>query len=109
MPRKTTALHVAVKQHDVALTERLLAAGADPNALDEHAEPPLRYVLLSGVGFMLDDDSERLILALRAAGAKTELRDVGRTLVADARASVCSALEANEARRLAALLGITGP
>jgi hypothetical protein len=105
-PARRPALHQAVHDGRVAEVEALLASGHDPNERDERGQPPLAYALPYVIGFVLDEPTERIIRALLAAGADPALEAVGRRLVGEAKAMVCSALEANEARRLAALLGV---
>jgi hypothetical protein len=99
-------LHDAVQQRRASQVEDLLRAGHDPNALDDSGAPPLRFVLTYGVGFVLEDDTERMIRALLAAGADPGVAGVGRVLVEEAGAMVCSAGEAANADRLARMLGV---
>jgi len=84
----------------------MLATGSDPNALDERGRPPLAFALPWAVGFLLSPVTERIIKALLAAGADLTCNDVGRALVAEADAMVCSAAEAGDAARLKTLLGV---
>jgi ankyrin repeat protein len=42
------ALHNAVKQEDLALVERLIASGADPNSLDQDGFTPLQNAIWQG-------------------------------------------------------------
>ncbi len=60
----TTALHWAVYNDDVALVERLLAAGADVNAKNDYGATPLSQAAVVG--------NARVIRALLTAGADVE-------------------------------------
>lgn len=100
-----TPLHDAVRRRDPARLEALLAAGHDPNALDEAGQPPLRHVLTGGIGFVLEPETVAMIRALLAAGADPKLAGVGKALVDDANSMVTAAGEANDAAALARLLG----
>lgn len=99
-------LHQAVKARELGRVRELLSAGADPNALDAKGQPPLAYVLTSGIGFVFEDLTRALIEALLGAGADPRVAEVGRALVRDADGMVTAASEANEAHRLARLLGV---
>jgi len=63
-----TALHLAVAVDDVALAERLLDLGSDPNARDAHGRTPLHYALKADVGNALE-----LVQRLVRAGASPEI------------------------------------
>lgn len=105
----STPLHDAVRARDVALVERLLRDGADPNALDARGQPPLRHVLTYGCGFVVEDATQAMIEALLDAGADPELAGVADALLADADSMVTSGGEANAARALGVLLRARRP
>jgi ankyrin repeat protein len=98
------AIHAAVRARDAGKLRALLAAGGDPNALDASGQPPLRYVLTYGAGFMLEEETCAMITALLAAGADSSVSGVATALMADARAMVCSAGEAGAAAELEEML-----
>lgn len=58
-----TPLHLAALRDDADAVESLLAAGADPNALNRHGATPLHYGI----------SSERIVAALLARGAKPDV------------------------------------
>ena len=99
-------LHAAVDRSDLALVQALLAAGHDPNELDERGNPPLRRAVHWQIGYLFDAADELIIIALVNAGADLALRNVAVEMVADADAMVCSSFEYSEANRLARLLGV---
>lgn len=45
-----TALHIAAEQHALSMMERLLSAGADPNALNLHGNGPLWAAVFGSQG-----------------------------------------------------------
>ena len=54
-------LHVAAQQGDMSAVRHLLAAGANPNALDHQGMTPLAYAALRG--------HHRIVTMLRKYGA----------------------------------------
>ena len=99
-------LHDTVRRQDVEKVKALLAGGADANGLDARGNPPLFYAITSGVGFVLEQPSRKIIRALLDAGADPTVANVGQRLVADAWSMVTHHMEASDVRALAEMLGV---
>ena len=105
-PLHAHPLHEAVKNREVDRVRSLLEAGSDPNELDLYGQPPLRYVLTYGSGFVVGKVTAAMIEALIKAGADPKLAGVGEVLVNEANDMVTAALEVGEVKALMKLLGV---
>jgi hypothetical protein len=97
-------LHAAVARGDLAEVKALLAAGHDPNGLNEDDRPPLWGVVHLTVPSSWHPDAAGIVGALRAAGADVACQGVGSMLEHEAARGVTCAGEAAEAHRLRDLL-----
>jgi hypothetical protein len=104
MSSAASPLHRAISALNVAEVARLLAEGADPDALDDRGEPPLHAVIPFTCGFSFEPEMGRIITLLAEAGADFGLRQVAQRLKTEARGMVSSALEANMAGEFIAAL-----
>lgn len=101
-PDGTTALHWAVHRDDLAQVRQLLAAGADPNAVNDYGATPLAEAAITG--------NVALLQALLKAGARvndanpsgqTALMVVARTAnVAAARVLLAAGADVNAAEQV---------
>jgi hypothetical protein len=106
MSSAASPLHQAIHALNVAEVERLLAEGADPDALDDRGEPPLHAVIPFTIGFTFEPEMGRIIALLAEAGADFGLKKVSERLKLEARDMVSSALEANMAGEFIAALEV---